>query len=70
MGETYEQLCEKARKASQTTGRYAAVVEVINYRTGTGRMTVAGGKDKIVTKSRGPEFMGVNAQYFNGAPCK
>lgn len=67
---TYEELCREAAQMSLTNKGFSAVVEIINYRTGNGRMTIMSGRQKIVTKSRGPEFVGVNAQFFNGQPCK
>lgn len=63
---TYEHLCQQAQRRSEDH-RWAAVVEIITYRTGTSRLTVA-------CSSRGPikshatrfEFRGVMARFHDG----
>lgn len=58
---------EQAREQSaRYDGEYFAVVEIVNYRTGRSRYAIMSGTRKIVSKSRGPEFVGVVAQYRNG----
>lgn len=63
---TYESYVEEACKRSADLCRYSAVVEIVNYRTGTSRMAVMTGLNKIATSSRGCEFVGVVCQFFCG----
>lgn len=69
MSKTYEQFCEEARLSSISNKCYSAVVEIVNYRTGSSRMTTATGRTKLQTHSRGPEFRGINAQFYCGKSC-
>lgn len=55
--------CEASKK-----GRYAAVVEIIRYGSGSITTTVASGNVPIRTHSRGGEFRGVVAQFHDGKP--
>ena len=69
MSQTYERLTENAREQSRRLGRYAAVVEIIAYRSGSSRMTVMVGVDPIRTRQRGAEFVGVVCRFCDGQPC-
>jgi hypothetical protein len=61
-------MMQTARESSKTNRCYSAVVEIINYRTGKSRTTVMTGRDRIVNKARGCEFVGVMAQFRDGEP--
>jgi hypothetical protein len=69
VNQTYEQLTENAREQSRRLGRYAAVVEIVTYPTGSTRTTVAVGTTPIRTRQRGGEFIGVMCQFHDGQPC-
>jgi hypothetical protein len=65
---SYEDLIENAREQSRTLGRYAAVVTITRYMADKIRTTVAVSTEPIVSRQRGGEFVGVDAQFHNGQP--
>lgn len=65
---TYEELARQARETSKRLTRYAAVVEVVTYMTGSSYHTVMVGVTRIKTESRRSQFVGVMCQFWNGEP--
>lgn len=65
---TYEELCDFARDQSRTLGRYCAIADVTHYMQSRTRTTILTSTTPLKSFARGPEFVGVGAQWYKGQP--